>query len=296
MKAILAFATLLTLGFGQPAYLGLSTWTQSHVIGLSGGGYLMQGHNDFRNAAMLIKAKRHIKFDVIKYPAGISSQSVAGAAQIKNHHFGLRLSRIAYGIFEGRSVDNVKTEDYSASDIHIQGGYAVRSNSGKFNFGFNSGLFLSRLDSDKANVFTLSPSIIYHGNLLSLSMAAQNYGRVMKYYGRTKESLNGSIITSISRSLESLPIELEIDYVYSGKVKNLIILSGTYSIANGITIQGGASSNKSDLMTDISFVKNVFSDFGFGVGYRAGEVNLDMNIYSYGPSGMVFSMGMAIFY
>ena len=296
MRGLLYIIVLSTLCLGQTSYLGLNTWTQSNVVGLSGGGYLINAQNDFRNAAMLVKAKRHIKFDVIKYPAGISSQSMAGATQINNIHLGFMVSRISYGFFQGRSVDNIETEDYSASDIHMQGGYAVQSNSGKFDFGFNTGVFLSRLASHKASAITFSPALIYNGKLINLSFSAQNYGRVFSHYGQAKESMSGSIITSISRSMQSLPIKMEIDYVYTGDSKNGIIFSGTYVLLNGIIIRGGTSSNKLDLMTDVSFIKKIFSDFGFGVGYRAGDINMDMNIYSYGPSSIVLSMGLSIFY
>ena len=94
MKGLLYIIVLSTLCLGQTSYLGLNTWTQSNVVGLSGGGYLINAQNDFRNAAMLVKAKRHIKFDVIKYPAGISSQSMAGATQINNNYLGFMVSRI----------------------------------------------------------------------------------------------------------------------------------------------------------------------------------------------------------
>ena len=67
MRAVLYIIVLSTLCLCQPSYLGLKTWTQSNVVGLSGGGYLINVQNDSRNAAMLVKAKRHIKFDVIKY-------------------------------------------------------------------------------------------------------------------------------------------------------------------------------------------------------------------------------------
>ena len=109
MRAVLYIIVLSTLCLGQPSYLGLKTWTQSNVVGLSGGGYLINVQNDSRNAAMLVKAKRHIKFDVIKYPAGISSQSMAGATQINNNYLGFMVSRISYGFFEGRTVDNIET-------------------------------------------------------------------------------------------------------------------------------------------------------------------------------------------
>ncbi|MDP6992420.1 MAG: hypothetical protein QGF89_07045, partial [Candidatus Marinimicrobia bacterium] len=187
MSKVLYIIILSTLGFGQASFLGLNTWTQSNVLGVSGGGYLINPQNDFRNAAMLVHAKRHIQFDVIKYPVGISSQSMAGALQIKSHHFGFKVSRISYGIFEGRSVDNIKTEDYSAGDIQIQGGYGVKSNSGKFDFGFNGGILLSRLGSYHANAITLSPSIIYHGKWVDLSFSAHNYGRALSHYGKSKE-------------------------------------------------------------------------------------------------------------
>lgn len=296
MSKVLYIIILSTLGFGQASFLGLNTWTQSNVLGVSGGGYLIYPQNDFRNAAMLVHAKRHIQFDVIKYPAGISSQSMAGALQIKSHHFGFKVSRISYGIFEGRSVDNIKTEDYSAGDIQIQGGYGVKSNSGKFDFGFKGGILLSRLESYHANAITLSPSIIYHGKWVDLSFSAHNYGRALSHYGKSKEPMNGALIGSISRSMQSLPIQMEIDYIHADDFNNTIIFSGVYTLTNELNIRGGLSSNKSNLMTDVSFIKNVFSDFGFGIGYRAEDINLDMNIYSYGPSSMVVSMGIAIFY
>lgn len=296
MKIVKFILLSFSICLSQPTYLGLSNWTQSSVIGLSGGGYILKGHNDFRNAASLMRAKRHVRFDVIKYPAGINSQSAAGALKIRGRNLGFKVSRIAYGIFEGRSIENLKTNDYSASDLIISGGYAVRSNSEKLDIGLSLGTFLSRIGSSKSRAFIVSPSIIFNGKWVSLGVSAHNYGKILKEYEKTKEQLNGVVVTSISTSVKSMPLNIELDYLFAHEAKNTLIFSWIYSFSSDFNIRGGISSNKLDLMTDVSFIRNVFSDFGLGIGYNQEDIDIDMNIYSYGPSGFVFSMGISILF
>ena len=56
---------------------------------------------------MLVNSNRLFKLSLIKYPADINAQSVIVNGILFNHHFGVSIKHISYGIFESRSSDNI---------------------------------------------------------------------------------------------------------------------------------------------------------------------------------------------
>ncbi|MEA1881123.1 MAG: hypothetical protein U9N31_01795 [Candidatus Marinimicrobia bacterium] len=297
MRFAFIFITLIVFGFPQTTFPGLNTWTNGQIVGLAGGGYLFSNHNDFRNAAILSGAKRQFKFDVIKYPAGISGQSIMTNWAIKGHFVGVKVSRINYGLFEGRNMDNHKTGDYSAGDIHLQFGFAEHTEKARLIIGLNGGLFLSQIEKTKAKAVTISPGLIFRSQIANFGLILQNYGKTYDSYGESVERLPTSWVISVARRLKNLPLDLEFDYAYFTETERYVItFSGRLILNNGLIIKGGTSSNKADQMTNVSFIRNVFSDLGIGIAYEVEDIMFDMNTYTYGPGGFIFAMGISVRY
>jgi hypothetical protein len=294
IKKLLLIITLKSLLVSQSTFTGLKSWTHSNTIGLSGGGYLIPYQNEFRNAAMLAQANRLFQLNLIKYPADINAQSIIVNGIYKEHHLGFSIRHINYGIFESRTTDNVITGNFSASDTHIQMGYAKYLYKNKLIVGFNSGLFLSQIENSNASAITISPSLLLKADKFVAALTLENYGKVIDSYGNSNESMHGSIVFSISRYLENYPIQIEFDQItYYGLNNTSHHLSALYKTKNNINLKGGISSNRSDRINSNQLSKDIFNDIGIGIGYEFDNLTLDFNTYSYSNSNFIYGIAIA---
>ena len=294
IKKLLLIITLKSLLVSQSTFTGLKSWTHSNTIGLSGGGYLIPYQNEFRNAAMLAQANRLFQLNLIKYPADINAQSIIVNGIYKEHHLGFSIRHINYGIFESRTTDNVITGNFSASDTHIQMGYAKYLYKNKLIVGFNSGLFLSQIENSNASAITISPSLLLKADKFVAALTLENYGKVIDSYGNSNESMHGSIVFSISRYLENYPIQIEYDKItYYGLNNTSHHLSALYKTKNNINLKGGISSNRSDRINSNQLSKDIFNDIGIGIGYEFDNLTLDFNTYSYSNSNFIYGIAIA---
>tara|TARA_B110000467_G_scaffold34700_1_gene31750 strand:+ start:503 stop:1396 length:894 start_codon:yes stop_codon:yes gene_type:complete len=297
MKIILYIYSCFTICFGQFSFHGINTWTQSSAISLAGGGFLIDFENDFKNPGTLKIAKRKIKFSSINYPADITAQSMIANGSFKGHNFGFKVSRLNYGIFEGRNIDNQLTKNYTAGDINFEVGYANSTLSKRINWGVAGGVFLSRLDESKASAIILSPGIVINTKIFTLGMTLKNFGKVIKQYGGIEEKMPSYLIGSISRQLSFIPLKIEIDHSYSINSNHTYsVLSGIYKFDKNLFIKGGTSTNRLDQTINSSFFRNIFSDFGIGLIYKIEDIVVDVNSYSYGTGGLVFAIGLSVYY
>ena len=294
IRKLLLSIILNSFLISQSTLSGLDSWTHSGTIGLSGGGYLFSYQNEFRNAAMLVNSNRLFKLSLIKYPADINAQSVIVNGILFNHHFGVSIKHISYGIFESRSSDNILNGNFSASDTHIQMAYAKFLYKDKLIFGLNNGLFLSQIENSNAKALTVSPSLLLHTRRFSMGLTFQNHGRMIDSYEKTIEPLRGSIVFSIFKSLKNYPIEIELDQIiHQGLKYNSYHLSALYKTKNNIFIKGGMSSNRINRIKSNQFIDVLLSDVGMGVGYEFDNLIVDFNTYTYSNSNSIYGITIA---
>ena len=253
IRKLLLSIILNSFLISQSTLSGLDSWTHSSTIGLSGGGYLFSYQNEFRNAAMLVDSNRLFKLSLIKYPADINAQSVIVNGILFNHHFGVSIKHISYGIFESRSSDNILNGNFSASDTHIQMAYAKFLYKDKLIFGLNNGLFLSQIENSNAKALTVSPSLLLHTRRFSIGLTFQNHGLEYKLYH----------------------------------------LSALYKTKNNIFIKGGMSSNRIHRIKSNQFIDVLLSDIGMGVGYEFDNLIVDFNTYTYSNSNSIYGITIA---
>ena len=293
-KNLLLIITLKSLLISQSTFPGLNSWTQSNTIGLSGGGYLISYQNEFRNAAMLVEANRFFQLNLIKYPADINAQSIIVNGAYKEHYLGISIRHINYGIFESRTNENIITGNFSASDTHMQMGYAKYLYKNKLIIGINSGLFLSSIENSNATAITISPSLLLKANKFTAALTLENYGKLIDSYGNSNEPMHGSIIFSISRFLKNYPIQIELDQIsYNGLNYKLYHLSALYTTKNKINLKGGISSNRDDRINSNQLSKDILNDIGVGIGYEFDNLILDFNTYSYSNNNFIYGISIA---
>ncbi|MBT7524188.1 MAG: hypothetical protein HN653_00795, partial [Candidatus Marinimicrobia bacterium] len=61
-------------------------------------------------------------------------------------------------------------------------------------------------------------------------------------------------------------------------------------------IKAGTSTNRFDQTINSSFGQNIFSDLGIGLVYKIEDIIVDINSYSYGTGGLVFAIGISVYY
>ena len=297
IRFIFVSVYLTSFLLAQTSFSGLNTWTHGQTVGLAGGGYLFSTQNEFRNPAMLPESGRYLKINLVKYPADISAHSIMTNGNKNGHRFGFKLSRLNYGLFKGRDIDNHITKDYSAGDIHLQAVYAKPSNSGRFVIGTSGGFFISQIEKVKANVFTFSPGVIFYSRLGEIGLSFQNYGFVFDSYTDTEDKIPSFIVTSFARKVPNLPLVLEADYSYFMVSNNsTFTFSGLLNFKNGLIMKGGVSTKKSDQITDVSFLRNLFADMGIGISYEFEDILFAIDTYTYGPGGFVIAVGITVLY
>jgi len=297
MKILFYYFFSISICFGQLSFNGINTWTQSSEISLAGGGFLIDYENNFKNPGTLKKSKRKIRFSSINYPADITAQSLIANGDYKEHTFGIRVSRINYGVFEGRTIDNQVTESYSAGDINFEIAYANSTLSKKINWGVTGGVFLSRLEKSKARTIMLSPGITFNTKIFTLGMMLKNFGKVTSQYGSVKEKMPSYLIGSISHKLSIIPLTIEFDHSYLINGSHAYsVLSGIYKFDSNLFIKAGTSTNRFDQTINSSFGQNIFSDLGIGLVYKIEDIIVDINSYSYGTGGLVFAIGISVYY
>jgi len=294
IKKIIIIYLFVFVIFAQSSFQGLDTWAQANAVSLSGSGYIMPFRNDFRNAAMLVDSNRFFSADAVSYPAGISGQSLRVNSKIKGHFLGFKISRTGYGIFSQRNMENEKTGEYSASDVHFQIGYAKATQSGKIIVGANSGLFISNIQSYNAKAITLSPAVIFNSRIAKLGLSFHNYGKLYRSYTNNKENLPTVRVVSISRNLPNTGLELEVDHIFLSQVnKEIVRISGLLELKSGLFIKSGLSSNRFDQQIDNPTIRNLISDLGFGIAYATDDFIIDLGTYSYGPGGHIIGFGIS---
>ena len=297
MKTILYIFCGISICFGQFSFNGVNTWAQSGVISFAGGGLLLDFENDFTNPGTLKNAKRKIRFSSLSYPADITAQSIITNGHFGSHSLGLKVSRVNYGIFEGRDIENQLTENYSAGDINLEFAYANSKFSKRINLGIAGGLFVSRLEESKASAILLSPGIVVNSKIFTLGMTLKNFGKVIKQYGTVKEEMPSYLIGSISHQLSFVPLKIEFDYSSSINSRHSYsVFSGIYTFDKNLLIKAGTSTNRFDQTIKTSFVRSIFTDFGIGLVYKIEDIVVDINSYSYGTGGIVFGVGISVHY
>ena len=293
-KKIFSIFLFSFITYCQSSYQGLDTWVQANSISLSGSGYLIPFRNDFRNAAMLVDSNRFFSVDAVSYPAGISGQSLSVNSRINQHFFGFKINRTGYGLFNERNLDNQKTGEYSASDLHFQIGYGKATKSNKIIIGANSGLFISNIQAYSAKAITFSPAIIFNLRLMKLGVSFHNYGKLFYSYSNKNENFPTTRVLSLCGDLPNTNLKLEIDHILLSQLnKNIIRISGLLKLKNGLIVKSGLSSNRFDQKTGSSIFKNIFSDLGLGIAYGTDDLIIDLGTYSYGPGGHIIGFGIS---
>ncbi len=291
---------ILATGFlcGGTAYPGMQNWYHPHRMALAGsGGAFSSVTSDVINPASLLTLKKQFDVSFISYPANISAQSfhlvLPGKASVTA--YGLR--HMNYGLFEGRDQYNLVTDLYSASDTWFDYSASGHSSQWPISWGVSAGLFFSSIEKKQSVVILFSTGILFDISKQNsrIGFSLLNMGSVIKTFTGEEESLPAAFVTSFSKQLAHLPLELGIDLVKEFDLEVISIrLGGIFTLPYNLQLKLGTTSNRIDQAIFKNVSKNLLTDLGIGLVWKYNNYSFESSVYSYGPGGWITGFAVGI--
>ncbi|MFQ6678388.1 MAG: hypothetical protein ACE5D0_08710 [Fidelibacterota bacterium] len=293
---ILIFTTSIVCG--GTAYTGMQNWYHPHRMALAGsGGAFSSVTSDVINPAALWTLKKQFDVSFLSYPANISAQSfhlvLPGEASVTA--YGLR--HMNYGLFEGRDQNNLETDLYSASDTWFDYSASGHSSRWPISWGVSAGLFFSSIEKKQSVVVMFSSGILFHFSKLDskIGLSLLNMGSVIKTYSGNEELLPVAFVTSFSKKLAHLPLELGLDLVKEFDMNDMSVrLGGVFTLPYDWQLKLGTTSNRIDQAIYKNVSKNLLTDVGIGLVWIYDNYSFESSIYSYGPGGWITGFAIGI--
>lgn len=284
--------------FGQISYPGMAAWFHPQSLAMAGGGKSIGSMEaDRQNPAALNSKGRMFSISMIRYPGDISAEASSLLLPRRSRMMSINLRHIGYGIFEGKDINNQSVGNYSSSDTWFSVSSTSSDTNKLYSIGWNSGLFMSSLESYQAVIFTagIGALIKIPDQNAKISISVQNMGVPIQKY--TDADYKPPALVSIggSKKLAYLPLELAIDADYMPEEKSTRInFGGVAELPYHFMLRFGTSSMKLDQRTSYSIAGDMLADTGIGLSYAFGEYAFDLGIYMYGTGGWASGLGFGV--
>ena len=296
IKKTLFALILFCFGFSQTTLYGLDGWYHISAVATAGGvGAVPSFDSDRINPAGLAMLPKQIKFNLIKYPAGISAQSAMFVKTLKKSNIGIGLRHLSYGNFISVNEDGVENGTYTAGDTWLSAAWA--RNNKNINLGITSGIFLSSLESYNAAAIVFSTGVLYNYSRYDtqIGISISNFGMFVTSYTEHKEKLPTKIILSVNKGLVHLPLDLNVDIGYNPYNKNTYWrFGGIFALPYNLQLTTGINSNNIAQRKENNFAKSLFGSSGLGITYTHKQYSIEIGGYSYGIGGWIYGTGFNV--
>ena len=301
-KPLLLFFCFFILPSGgiqaQSAYSGLENWFHSESLSLAGsGGALSSVESDRLNPGALGELPRQFHLSFLRYPADINAESLSLILPAKRGFYALGLRHLNYGIFEGFDTEGQPTDNYSAGDTWVTLSTGRTLKSQRIAWGITAGLFLSQLGNYQSTALVFTPGILFNIKSINgkLGFSIQNLGKIIDRYTRAREQLPTTVVTSVSKSLQHLPLELFIDGGYRLTTgTSWLRLGGIFQLPYKFQLKWGTNTDKFSQQTRTNITNDFLGSSGIGLSYRSKEYHFDLGSYFYGTGGWISSIGFGV--
>jgi len=285
----------LTGVWGQSDFPGLDAYYHTQTLTTVGSGeMLITGISEFNNPALLPYLKDRFRLSWVRYPAGITAESLVFNQHRPRYSFGLGVKHLWYGIFTGRDENNNPTEDYTSGDLQMIVTLAKIFSGDRGSVGITTGIFTSRLEQTRATAIQFTPGTVIQLKQIGgrVGIRYTGLGVVLSSYTGRKNHLPRIMVLSYGTGLKHLPLELAFD-IRNVKGTNSLTggIGGIFRINNSIRIKGGFSPPKQG-----GGVQGGFNRSGIGLEFDTGKLVIDLGFFLYQPGTGVFSMGLAMNY
>ncbi|MCJ7802503.1 MAG: hypothetical protein MUP82_09140 [Candidatus Marinimicrobia bacterium] len=296
IKTSVFLLIIFSLGFSQTTLYGLDGWYHIGTLATAGGaGAVPSSDSDRINPAGLATLPKQIQFNIIKYPAGINTQSAIFVKKLNNSNIGIGLRHLNYGNFISTNEDGVEGGTYSAGDTWLSTAWA--RNNKNINWGASGGIFLSSLESYNATALVFSTGAIYNYSKydIQVGISLSNFGFFVSRYTEQKEKLPTNIILSANKGLTHLPLDLNVDIGFDTHTKTSYLrVGGIFELPYNLQLSVGVNSNNVTQRTEANLAKSILGSSGIGIAYRHNKYSIELGGYSYGVGGWIYGTGFNI--
>jgi long-subunit fatty acid transport protein len=290
------FATNVSLAQQQNTYDFLKLNVDARSSAMAGS--FVSVENDvntiFYNPAGLATIdQKQASVGFFKYLMDINSGNASYTQKYNNiGYFGAGIRFVNYGSFDkyDESYQNIGT--FGASDIALSLGYANKYKD-KFKYGANAKLIYSTIDEYSSFGLALDLGALYAfpEQKISFGLSVLNLGTQLKKYNSTSESLPLDIRIGMTKTLEHLPLTVNIGFAnlansydkFYERFKNIIV-GGEFILSDYILLRVGY--NNAERLNFKTGTNLGIGGFSAGLGIKfTDQYKLDYSFNSLGNIG-----------
>ena len=291
------FQLSISVCFAETGFPGFDVFTSALKMGLGGAGFLNPSPISAKLNPATSDSGRYFSTSIIRYQAGITSQSAGISFPWKKGFGSFSVRHISYGTFAGYNNEFQSTGKYQSADSWFQGGYTQQVKGLPLTFGTTSQFYSSSLKDHqiKAFVISIGGEFIIKKSQTIIGLSIRNIGKTFSGNELANGSFNIESVLSGSKKLAHLPLTLFIDGILSNNQDEPeIFLGGEFKLKNGIQMRWGTSTRKIDHNTKQDFLRSVFGASGFGFGFIAGTTVINYGTFIFGTGSTIHGLEIGI--
>ena len=281
----------------ETGYPGFDVFTSSLQLGLGGAGFLNSSPISSKINPSIADTGRYFSTSIIRYQAGITSQS-AGMSMPWKKGFGIfSVRHISYGTFDGYDDNFQYTGAYQSSDTWLQYGYSRQIKTIPLSIGTSAQFYNASLKDHqiKAIIISLGSAFYIQKFQATFGVSFHNIGKTFDGNNFAQGAIIPETVISGTKKLVHLPLALYLDTIFSKEQVNPeIFLGGEFYLKNGIGIRWGTSTRKLDHNTQQDFLRSVIGASGFGFGINTGVTSINYGTFIFGTGATIHGLQIGI--
>ena len=291
------FIFFLSCLSAETGYPGFDVFTSSFQLGLGGSGFLNPSPISSKLNPSIADTGRYFSTSIIRYQAGITSQSTGMSIPWKKGFGIFSVRHISYGTFDGYDENFQSMGAYQSGDTWLQYGYSRQARTIPLSIGTSAQFYNASLKDHQIKAILISL-----GSAFYIKKFQARFGVSFHNIGKTFDSNNfaqGTIIPKIvisgTKKLAHLPLTLYLDTIFSKEqAEPEIFLGGDFNLKNGIGIRWGTSTRKLDHNTQQDFLRSVIGASGFGFGINTGVTSINYGTFIFGTGATIHGFQIGI--
>ena len=291
------FLFLFSCLSAETAYPAFDVFSSSSQLGLGGAGFLNPSPISSKLNPAVADTGRYFSTSIIRYQAGITSQSAGMSLPWKKGSGSFSIRHISYGTFDGFDDDFQSTGTYQSGDTWLHGGYSKQLSKFPLRIGTAAEFYSSSLKDHQVKAFVISVGSEFYIQKFQaiLGLSFHNIGKTFGADNFAHGSIIPKTVISGYKKLAHLPLTLFLDTILSkGRDDPEIFLGGEFKLKNGIQMRWGTSTRKLDHNTKQDFFRSVIGASGFGFGYLAGSTVINYGTFIFGTGSTIHGLEIEI--
>ena len=281
----------------ETGYPGFDIFTSSLQLGLGGAGFLNSSPISSKINPSIADTGRYFSTSIIRYQAGITSQSAGISMPWKKGYGIFSVRHISYGTFDGYDDNFQSTGAYQSADTWLQYGYSKQIKTIPLSIGTSAQFYNASLKDHqiKAIIISLGSAFYIQKFQATFGVSFHNIGKTFDGNNFAQGAIIPETVISGEKKLAHLPLALYLDTIFSKeKVEPEIFLGGEFYLKNGIGIRWGTSTRKLDHNTQQDFLRSVIGASGFGFGINTGVTSINYGTFIFGTGSTIRGLQIGI--